>query len=186
MPETTTKPTRIPTPLYAAAGAGDLAYQQLRKLPTVVGELSGRAVAGGFELREKAIASLKAAETTATSLRDRANSTATDLQKKASSTATDLQKKANTTDLEALREQAIKTSSAFVQAAQERAVAVYSTLVAHGERVIGSGVVQAADTVNADIESTEAPKSVTATPSTVAAKPAKVARAKKTTPPAAK
>ena len=27
------KTTRIPAPLYAAAGAGDLAFQQLRKLP---------------------------------------------------------------------------------------------------------------------------------------------------------
>ena len=39
-----TKQTRIPTPLYAAAGAGDLAYQQLRKLPDTVAWLRGRAV----------------------------------------------------------------------------------------------------------------------------------------------
>ena len=37
--------TRFPAPLYAAAGAGDLAYQQLRKLPAVVTELSERAAA---------------------------------------------------------------------------------------------------------------------------------------------
>jgi heparin binding hemagglutinin HbhA len=152
-----TKNTKIPAPLYAAAGAGDLAYQQLRKLPTVVGELSGRAVAGGFELREKAAASLKVANTTATSLRD----------------------KAATTDLEKLREQAASNAVAFAQAAQERAVAVYTALVSHGERVVGSGVVQAADTVNADIEATEAPKPVTATPADIAdAKP----RAKRTRP----
>jgi heparin binding hemagglutinin HbhA len=36
---------RIPNPLYAAAGAGDLAYQQLRQLPAKAQELSGRVVA---------------------------------------------------------------------------------------------------------------------------------------------
>ena len=41
MPET--KQTRIPAPLYAAAGASDLAYQQLRKLPGKVAKLRGRA-----------------------------------------------------------------------------------------------------------------------------------------------
>ena len=34
--------TRIPTPLYAAAGAGDLAYEQLRKLPAVQNEPATR------------------------------------------------------------------------------------------------------------------------------------------------
>jgi heparin binding hemagglutinin HbhA len=36
---------RIPNPLYAAAGAGDLAYQQLRQLPAKALELRGRVVA---------------------------------------------------------------------------------------------------------------------------------------------
>jgi heparin binding hemagglutinin HbhA len=156
MTDQQTKTTKIPAPLYAAAGAGDLAYQQLRKLPTVVGELSGRAVAGGFELREKAVASLKVANTTATSLRD----------------------KAATTDIEKLRDQAASNAVAFALAAQERAVAVYSALVSHGERVVGSGVVQAADTVNSDIEATEAPKPVTATAADADTKP----RAKRTRP----
>lgn len=152
-----TKSTRIPAPLYAAAGAGDLAYQQLRKLPTVVGELSGRAVAGGFELREKAASSLKAAETTATSLRE----------------------KAATTELDKLRDKATTNAVAFAQAAQERAAAVYTALVSHGERVVGAGIVQTADVVNSDIEATEEPKSVTATPAeAVETKP----RAKRTRP----
>jgi hypothetical protein len=38
----TTTENRIPNPLYAAAGAGDLAYRQLRKLPSKVAELRGR------------------------------------------------------------------------------------------------------------------------------------------------
>ena len=158
------KSTRIPAPLYAAAGAGDLAYQQLKKLPTVMGELSGRAVAGGFELRERAVASLKVAESTATAWRDKARD------------------KATTTDLETLRTTAASSAVALAQAAQERAVAVYTALVSHGERVVGAGVVQAADTVNADIETTEEPKAVSATPADVAEKP----RATKRTRPAAK
>jgi heparin binding hemagglutinin HbhA len=40
MMATTTR--KIPAPLYAAAGAGDLAYQQLRKLPEQVSHLRGR------------------------------------------------------------------------------------------------------------------------------------------------
>jgi len=42
MSTTDTKKQRIPTPLYAAAGAGDMAYQQLRKLPAKVAELRER------------------------------------------------------------------------------------------------------------------------------------------------
>src|SRR5256885_15390778 len=40
MMATTTR--KIPAPFYAAAGAGDLAYQQLRKLPEQVSQLRGR------------------------------------------------------------------------------------------------------------------------------------------------
>ena len=39
---TKTDSRKIPNPLYAAAGAGDLAYQELRKLPERVAELRGR------------------------------------------------------------------------------------------------------------------------------------------------
>jgi len=46
--------TKIPAPLYAAAGAGDLAYQQLRKLPAVLNELSDRAVASLRTANEQA------------------------------------------------------------------------------------------------------------------------------------
>jgi heparin binding hemagglutinin HbhA len=171
MTDQQTRSTKIPAPLYAAAGAGDLAYQQLRKLPTVVGELSGRAVAGGFELREKAVASLKVASTDLDKLRDKAG---TDFDK--------LRDKATTADLDKLREKAASNAVAFAHAAQERAVAVYTALVSHGERVVGTGVVQAADTVNADIEATEAPKPVTATPADVAEVVEAKPRAKRTRP----
>ncbi|BCY15192.1 hypothetical protein [Actinoplanes sp. L3-i22] len=121
--------TKIPTPLYAAAGAGDLAYQQLRKLPAVLTELSDRAVA-----------SLRTANVQ----------------------AGELQKKAATTDFDAIRSNATTAATAFAQVAQERAVAAYTALVARGEKVVGTGIVESADVVNADIEATEAPKAVEA------------------------
>jgi heparin binding hemagglutinin HbhA len=123
--------TRFPAPLYAAAGAGDLAYQQLRKLPTVINELSDRAAA---------------------SLRN-ANETATNR-------ATVLRERANATDLDKLRSTAASSAATLAHAAQERAIAIYTALVAHGERVVGTGVVEAADVINADMETTEQPKAV--------------------------
>jgi hypothetical protein len=145
--------TRVPAPLYAAAGAGDLAYRQLRKLPAVVTDLSGKAATTTAELREKAAATLRTANIT--TLRDK--------------TTVDF-------DVDRLREAAVRNATAVVagaQAAQQRAVAVYGALVARGERVVGNGVVQAADTVNADIEATEPPAEVTAVPAkAAAAKPA--------------
>ena len=137
--------TRFPAPLYAAAGAGDLAYQQLRKLPAVVTELGDRAAA-----------SLRTANDTA------------------ATTATSLKSTATATDFDKLRETATASALAFAQAAQERALSVYTSLVAHGERVVGTGVVEAAEVVNADMVTTEEPKAVEATPATTpAAKPRK-------------
>ena len=139
--------TRFPAPLYAAAGAGDLAYQQLRKLPAVVTELSDRAVA-----------SLKTANQTA------------------NTTASTLREKAGETDLDKLRGTAANNAVAFAQAAQERALAVYTALVAHGERVVGTGVVSAADVVNADLATTEEPKAVEAAAEASEPKPRKRTR----------
>jgi heparin binding hemagglutinin HbhA len=141
------KTNRIPAPLYAAAGAGELALQQLRKLPTVVSDLGtkvvadlgGKAVVTGFELRQKATETLKTANLTATGLREKA-------------VPADL-------DLDKLREAATRNAAALLvgaQAAQERALAAYGALIARGERVVGAGVLEAADTVNADIEATDA------------------------------
>lgn len=157
------KTTRIPAPLYAAAGAGDLAYQQLRKLPAAVTELRNRVAADlstvdGAELRQKATETLRTATATAENLRRRA--------------ASDL-------DLNRLRETATRNAAVVVasaQAAQERAVTTYGALVGHGERVVGAGVLEAADTVNTDIETTE--QAPAPTPAQVAeaaeAKPAAV------------
>ena len=119
--------TRFPAPLYAAAGAGDLAYQQLRRLPAVLDELAGRVNEFGDQ-----------AGTKAAQLRD----------------------KASTTDFDKLRDNAAASAIAFATTATERAVAAYTALVARGERVVGTGVVEAADVVNADIETTEEPKAI--------------------------
>jgi len=145
--------TRFPAPLYAAAGAGDLAYQQLRKLPAVINELSDRAAA-----------TLRTANETATTR------------------ATTLREKAATTDLDRLRSTAASSAVALAQAAQERAIAVYTALVAHGERVVGTGLGEAADVVNADIEATEEPKVIESAPAASEPKP----RKRTTTRPAAK
>jgi heparin binding hemagglutinin HbhA len=139
--------TRFPAPLYAAAGAGDLAYQQLRKLPAVINELSDRAAA-----------SLKTANDTA------------------NNRAATLRERASTTDLDRLRSTAASSAAAFAQVAQERAVAAYTALVARGERVVGTGVVEAADVVNADIEATEEPKAVEAAADASTPKPRKRTR----------
>ncbi|MFS8480095.1 MAG: hypothetical protein FWJ93_14280 [Micromonosporaceae bacterium] len=42
---------KYPTPLYAVAGAGDYAYEQLRKLPAKLTELRGRIAASDLDVR---------------------------------------------------------------------------------------------------------------------------------------
>ena len=121
--------TRFPAPLYAAAGAGDLAYEQLRKLNAVINQLGDRAAA---QLRT-------------------ANSSA-------NTKATQLRERVATTDIDRVRDTATSGAVAFAQVAQERAFAFYTGLIARGERLVGTGVVEAADVVNADIETTEEPK----------------------------
>ena len=137
---------------------------------------------GSEVLRQKATETLKTANLTATGLREKAVPAELDLDK--------------------LRETAARTVLAGAQAAQERALAAYAELVARGERVVGAGVLEAADTVNADIEATEADTTVQteATPAPAAAdvptpaevaevveaKPAAVKRTRATTATAAK
>ncbi|MEV1330223.1 hypothetical protein AB0J20_11665 [Micromonospora costi] len=179
------KTNRIPAPIYAAAGAGELALQQLRKLPAVVGELGtrvvadlgGKAVVTGFELRQKANETLRAANQTAGALREKAAAGDLDLNKLRA--AADLNRVREVADLDKLRGAASRNAAvvlAGAQAAQERALAAYGALVARGERVVGAGVLEAAETVNADIEATETeaePVRATATPAAATA-PAEV------------
>ncbi|MFG1675480.1 hypothetical protein [Micromonospora sp. NPDC049282] len=166
------KTNRIPAPLYAAAGAGELALEQLRKLPTVVSglgtrvvtDLGGKAVGTGFELRQKATDTLRTA---------------------------DLDQLRQAANLDKLRETATRNAAAVVSgayAAQERALAAYAELVARGERVVGAGVLEAADTVNADIEATEEtlPAPAAVAPQTEVPSPAEVAEAVAAKPAAVK
>ncbi|MFF5200364.1 hypothetical protein ACFY3B_12250 [Micromonospora parva] len=165
------KTNRIPAPIYAAAGAGELAIEQLRKLPAVVGVLStrvvadlgGRAVLTGFELKQKATETLRTANESA-----------------------DLAKLREVADIDKLRAAATRNAALVVasaQVAQERAFAAYGALVARGERVVGAGVLEAAETVNADIEATEAvTPTATAATATTATTPTAPAAAPVDTP----
>jgi len=95
----TTKTTRkYPAPVYAAAGAGDLAYRTLRTIPAKVAELRNRTGAPEIDVQK---------------LRG---------------------------DVQKLRGVARRNAAAFVagvEAAQEKAVAIYTELVARGEQVVG-------------------------------------------------
>jgi heparin binding hemagglutinin HbhA len=169
------KTNRIPAPVYAAAGASELAYRQLRKLPALANEFSGKAAGNGAELRGQV-------EKTAVEFREQAIATTAELREKAAAAAAKL--RSGDVEVERLREIAMRNAAAFVasaQAASERATAVYTELVARGERVVGSGVLSAADTVNADMEATEAPAELTTTPAALDKPVAKKTVAKKTT-----
>ncbi|MFF0313322.1 hypothetical protein ACFYPH_01550 [Micromonospora sp. NPDC005252] len=185
------KTNRIPAPIYAAAGAAELALEQLRKLPAAVGlhgtrvvaDLGGRAVLTGFELRQKATETLRTANETAETLRGRAQAEldlaklreAADLTKLRE--AADLTKLREVADIDKLRTAATRNAAVVIagaQAAQERAYAAYGALVARGERVVGAGVLEAAETVNADIEATQAAPAPAATAPAVTPAPAEV------------
>lgn len=102
----------MPAAFYAAAGAGDLAYQRLRKLP------------------EAASRTIQEARQTAATLRQRA--TSGELR---------LNRDRIAADLATLRESAQRGATAVVAtatAAQEKAVTGYRSLVAHGELVVSA------------------------------------------------
>jgi len=108
---TTTKTAdakRIPNPVYAAAGAGDLFYQQLRTLPAKALELSGR------------VAALRPVV---------ADAVADAVKEPALKVDVDKLRTIARRNAEVLKSQA--------QVAQDRAVALYADLVARGERVVG-------------------------------------------------
>jgi hypothetical protein len=109
---THTTDRRIPTPLYAAAGVGDLAYQQLRKLPGKVAELPGKVA----ELRERV----------------------------------DTNDLGRRVDVDKLRAAAKRNADALrtgALAAQDRATAVYTDLVARGQQVVRNGRTAGSDQV---------------------------------------
>lgn len=162
--------TRIPAPLYAAAGVGDLAYQQLRKLPGLVNDLSGRAVASGAELRERG----EQLRGRGAELRDKAAARAAGLRERAAGSDWDLN-----VDVERVRELAKRNAAAFAtaaQAAQAKAVAVYGDLVARGALVIGDAAETVTEDAVAEVDAATAPAELPA-----AAAPAASGTAKKAT-----
>jgi heparin binding hemagglutinin HbhA len=112
-----TTPTmdRYPNPVYAAAGAGDAAYQQLRKLPETVTQLRSKAASADLDrLRER----IKPA-----ALRARL----------------DTDKLREQLEPERLRDTATRGAGLIVtgaHAGRERAVALYEELVARGMHVL--------------------------------------------------
>jgi heparin binding hemagglutinin HbhA len=110
---------RIPNPVYAAAGAGDLAYQQLRLLPAKAIELSGR------------VAALRPVVT------DAVTNVVADPAKQF-----DVQRLRG--DVERLRivarrnAEVLRTQAdTLADTLRTQAVAVYADLVARGEKVVG-------------------------------------------------
>jgi hypothetical protein len=146
--KTTTTTRKIPTPLYAAAGAGDLAYQQLRKLPEQVAQLRARVE----ELRP-AVAD--------TNLRTDLNRLGGVARRNAASF--------------------LATAQAGAQVAQDRAVAVYTDLVARGEKVVSTARGAEAET-KVELEPAKKAVTATATAHTETVPPAKKTAAKKAAP----
>jgi heparin binding hemagglutinin HbhA len=107
---TSTTTRKIPTPLYAAAGAGDLSYEQLRKLPAQVAQLRARVE----ELRPAVTDAV--AETKLRADLDRLRGAAV-----------------------RNAESILANAQAGAQVAQDRAVAVYTELVNRGEKVVAGG-----------------------------------------------
>lgn len=121
-----TNQREIPAALYAAAGAGDLAYQRLRKLPEVANR------------------TLRAAGETAATWRQRVTTGQSRLNRDRLNA-----------DLATLRESAQRGATAVVTraaVAQERAVTGYRNLVAHGEHVVAARAEAARMVEPAEIE----------------------------------
>jgi heparin binding hemagglutinin HbhA len=68
MTTTENKNNKLPAPVYAAAGAGDFAYQKLRKLPAKVAELRERVAANEVDLKVDVVRLRKAARRNAAAL----------------------------------------------------------------------------------------------------------------------
>jgi heparin binding hemagglutinin HbhA len=154
--------TKIPNPIYAAAGAGDLAMERLRKLPGRVAELQDRVQT---ELPGRL-----------TELQDKVTQKVAEIP----SFVAELRQRVVDADTDKLRESArrnAQTVLANAQAAQKRAQEFYAHLVAHGEEVVGRSM--PTDTV-APVHA-----EVIATPSTAAVTESGVAEGVVTEAPAA-
>src|SRR5215475_3931088 len=117
--------TKIPGPLYAAAGAGDIAIERLRKLPEKVAQLQEDLPSRVSVLQDRVTARVAEVPSIVAELRQRVVDADTDK----------------------LRENARRNAETFfaqaqaqAKTAQERAVALYADLVTRGEQVVGRSV----------------------------------------------
>ena len=186
MAKTDTTMTNIPGPLYAAAGAGDLAIEGLRKVPERVAKLQDRLQA---ELPERVTVLQERVNT----LQDRITQRVAELP----SIVAELRQRVVDTDTDKLRESARRNAAIVrtgAQVAQDRATSIYADLVARGEQVIGRTVPGYRATVIAEVVAAPAASAdagsangevlegdVTGEPTKPAKKPAKKA-AKKSAP----
>ena len=117
--------TKIPAPLYAAAGAGDIAIERLRKLPEKVAGLQERVNALQDELPGRV-----------TKLQDRVTAKVAEIP----AIVAEFRQRVVDSDADKFRESAKRNAGIMMtnaQAAQEKAAAFYADLVARGEQVVG-------------------------------------------------
>jgi hypothetical protein len=154
---------RYPNPLYAAAGAGDLAYEQLRQLPALAVEFGGQ------------LAALRPV-----------------VQSAVSSAVAEPAKRVDVERLRTIARRNAATLRTQADVLRTQAVSVYDDLVARGEKIVGGPYkeLEPAGDIVPEITAVEVePAPATTTGATAAGgpgtgkSPAKVA--KKTTRPAA-
>jgi hypothetical protein len=113
--------TKIPRSLYAAAGAGDLAMERLRKLPEKMAALQEQLPGRVSVIGDKVTAKVAGVPSIVAELRQRMVDADTDkLRQTARRNA----------------ETFIAQAQAQAKAAQEKAMALYADLVARGEQVV--------------------------------------------------
>ncbi len=142
---TQTQP-KIPNPLYAAAGAGDLAIERLRKLPEHVAGLQERVNALQDELPGRM-----------TVIGDKVTQKVAEIP----SLVAELRQRMVDADTDRLRETARRNANQFVasaQAAQEKAIAIYTELVVRGQSVVGGSPAQQTERVHAEVVRPETAK----------------------------
>jgi heparin binding hemagglutinin HbhA len=141
---TQTQP-KIPNPIYAAAGAGDLAIERLRKLPERVAGLQERVNAIQDELPGRM-----------TVIGDKVTQKVAEIP----SLVAELRQRMVDADTDRLRETARRNANQFMasaQAAQEKAVAIYTDLVARGQSVVTGAPATRPERVHADVVLPETP-----------------------------
>jgi heparin binding hemagglutinin HbhA len=137
---------KIPAPIYAAAGAGDLAIERLRKLPERVAGLQERVTTLQGELPGRIGV-----------IQDKVTQKVAELP----SFVAELRQRVVDADTEKLRDSARRNANVVLtnaHTAQERASAIYARLVTRGEQVVGRSMpAPQAERVVAEIVTTDTP-----------------------------